>query len=138
VAFTWDDTRILAEVQRATGRGLTAGAIFLTARVKEAASVPAPRVRVLGKRGENAGSYYYRATVRATPGAPLRKLSGQTRASFTYEVSGNRARVGTNLTTRKGFSWVAYHEAHDHRTLGFAFDRWRAEVGAIIGQAMTQ
>src|SRR4051812_1245627 len=85
--------QIEAEVSRNIGRGLLAGAIFLTARVKEVLSVPAPRRRVLAR----SGAYYYRATTPATPGAPPRKLSGRLRASADYQLlpGGTEARVGS-------------------------------------------
>ncbi|VTS05309.1 hypothetical protein [Tuwongella immobilis] len=87
--------QIAEEVERAAGRGLTAAAIFLSGRIKEVVSVPAPRKRVKTKRGGIA----YRAATPATPGAPPRKLTGRLRASIGYEVAvdGKVARVGTNM-----------------------------------------
>lgn len=78
----WRTDKVLAEVERRLNRGLTAGANVLLNRIKEKLSVPAPRVLVTSKKGIP----YYRATTRATPGAPPRKLSGRLRASGSYEV----------------------------------------------------
>jgi len=93
----WHGEEVEAEVNRNLARGLKAAAIFLTGRVKESLSVPAPRVRVaLPGRPE-----FYAATAPNTPGAPARKLSGRLRQTITYEVkeglTESAARVGTNL-----------------------------------------
>ncbi len=126
--------QIADEAARAAGKGLQAAAIFLTSRIKELISIPAPRVRVLGKRGLAAGILYYRATTPATPGAPPRKLSGTLRQGVTVEMSadGLSATVGAN---------VPYARALEYR-MGHAFlapslERWRGEMAAIIGKAAT-
>ena len=54
-------------------RGLEAGANVLLNKIKQKISVPAPRKLVMSKRGD----VYYRATTKAAPGAPPRKLSEQ-------------------------------------------------------------
>ena len=86
---------IAYEVQKALGRGLKAAAIFFQGLVRETISVPAPRKRMKTATG----LVYYRATVRATPKAPPRKLSGHLRRSIEWEMSqdGKVARVGTNV-----------------------------------------
>ncbi len=124
--------QIADEAARAAGRGLQAAAIFLTSRIKELISVPAPRVRVLGKRGKAAGILYYRATTPATPHAPPRKLGGDLRRRVTVEMSadGLSAIVGAN---------VPYARALEYR-MGHAFlapslERWRGELASIIGKA---
>ena len=68
--------KIAAQVEVSAGRGLNAARIFLTARVKEALSVPAPRtpVREGPQEGQKKGAIkYYRAVTPATVGAPPRK-----------------------------------------------------------------
>lgn len=128
----WDDAKIREEVRRAAGRGLRAGAIFLTNRLKELLSESAPRKRVLGKRGKMAGLSYYRATTRALTGAPPRKLSGRFRASQTYEVSGDglTARIGNNAVQGRRLEDLA------HPYLSVLIERFGAELGQIIGGAM--
>lgn len=118
------------EVLKNLGRGLEAGAIFLKARVKETLSVPAPRKRVLGKRGKNAGVYYYRATTPATPGAPPRKLSGRLRSSITHEMSndGLTARVGTNV------EYAQHLEEGGHAYLITTLEANLDNLARIIGQ----
>ncbi len=126
--------QITDEAARAAGKGLRAAAIFLTARIKELISVPAPRVRVLGKRGKAAGILYYRATTPATPGAPPRKLSGRLRTSITYEMSadGQSASVGTSVPYA-----AALEFRMGHAFLAPSLERWRGELAAIIGKAAT-
>ena len=130
VSAHWKGKQLAAEIRRSLGAGLKAGAIFLSSRVKEILSVPAPRVRVLGKRGKSAGIYYYRATEPATPGAPPRKLSGRLRASQTWEIRGDDgeiiARVGTNAIQARRLE----HEGHPF--LGPASEQWREQLAGII------
>lgn len=74
--------QIERKVEQLAGRGLAAGASYLAQRLKEKISVPAPRRRVIAGPRSKArvpGTPYYVATVRATPGAPPRKLSGNLR-----------------------------------------------------------
>lgn len=83
--------QIASEVERLAGRGLLAAGTFLQSRIKEKLSVPAPRKRVY----RSDGSYYWRATTRATPGAPPRKVSGRLRASvMVRQPSANRVQIG--------------------------------------------
>ncbi len=123
--------QIADEAARAAGRGLQAAAIFLTSRIKELISVPAPRVRVLGKRGKAAGILYYRATTPATPGAPPRKLSGDLRQRVTVEMGtdGLSAIVGANVP------YARRHEFGGHAFLRPSLERWQGELAAIIGKA---
>lgn len=57
VHYYWNSQEIEEEVNRGVARGIKAAAIFLSARVKELLSVPAPRVRLEAKDG----TIYYRA-----------------------------------------------------------------------------
>lgn len=90
----WNGDKIAAEIDRIAARRLVAAAVYLTGKVKEVLSVPAPRQLVKSPRGN-----FYRATVDAKRGAPPRKLSGRLRASMTYQVldAGKRVRIGTNV-----------------------------------------
>jgi hypothetical protein len=75
--------QIAREVERTAGRGLLAAGSFLSSRIKEKISVPAPRRRVVAGPSSTVrppGTPYYVATTPATPGAPPRKLSGVLRS----------------------------------------------------------
>ena len=130
--------RIQAQVVRAAGKGLMAAAIFLAARVKETMSEPAPRKRTPGGG--------YRATTRATPGAPIRKLSGRARGSvFRRQISDTQVAVGTNAKSDKGFNYPKYHErpmrgqsgSGKHRFIAPTVRQYRAELARIIGRVTT-
>jgi hypothetical protein len=127
--------RIEAEVLRAAGKGLDAARWFLVARIKEALSEPAPRRKVPGGG--------YRATTRATRGAPPRKLSGRGRASVTSVMrSPVEAWVGANARSAKGYPYMRRHERRPGGPPGsgahpFAQPtavRYRREIAAIIGR----
>ena len=83
------------DLRRRAGKGLAAGAIYLSGQIKSVLSVPAPRRRVLSR----AGVVYYVATEKALPGAPPRKLSGALRRSITWAwiAKDLKVRVGTNI-----------------------------------------
>jgi hypothetical protein len=88
-----------AEIQRQVrqwlGSGLQAACIFLSARIKETLSVPAPR---LNTKDPYTGLPVTIAASRAIPGAPPRKLTGDLRRSHAWEMNddGTVGRVGTN------------------------------------------
>ena len=115
----WYGPEVMEQVRRNVGAGVRTAAIFLTARMKELVSVPAPRkyiggrivrerghLAIVGKRvrwvparNRRVGGKYV-ATVPATAYAPPRKLSGALRRSITWQAMDNwnlRARVGTNI-----------------------------------------
>ena len=119
--------KIAAEVKRRASQGLKAATIFLSSRVKEILSVPAPRRLVKPKHG----APYYRATTPATPGAPPRKLSGQLRRTIAWEMRQNETvgRVGTNTIYGRRL------EAQGHRYLTLAVDMYQNEIKAIMGRA---
>lgn len=119
--------KVAAEVKRRAGQGLKAATIFLSSRIKEILSVPAPRVLVKPKFG----APYYRATTPATPGAPPRKLSGQLRRSIAWEMRQNDTvgRVGTNMIYGRRL------EVQGHRYLTLAVDMYQNEIKAIMGRA---
>lgn len=137
--------KIKKEVERSAAKGLNAARIFLTSRVKETLSVPAPRraVKSLG------GAVYYVATVRATPGAPPRKLSGKLRSSVTSHMeTPYRAVIGANARGRptkkypKGFPYPKYHEVKQpefkasgrHKYIAPTAHRYKKELATIVGQ----
>jgi hypothetical protein len=100
--------KIREEVVRSAGKGLNAARIFLTSRIKEVVSVPAPRKRVTPPGG---GIPYYRATTPATVGAPPRKLSGRLRGSVTSEMKDElTAVVGCNARSDRGFNYPEFLE----------------------------
>lgn len=129
----WNGKQIADEIRRSLGLGMKAAAMFLASRVKELISVPAPRVRVLGKRGKSAGIYYYRATEKATPGAPPRKLSGRLRAAQTWEVKEDggeiMGRVGNNVVYGRRL------EFEGHSYLNPALNRWRDQLKSVMERA---
>lgn len=119
------------EARRLVGRGLVPAGYFLLARVKEAVSVPAPRVRVIsGPRSRTPGTPYYRATTPATPGAPPRKLSGWGRSNVNmdFDRADNVVRVGVSLP------YMGSHErSGSHPFLRPTLLRYRQQIAAIIG-----
>jgi len=94
--------KIKEEVKRAKGAGMRKASFFIRARIKEAISVPAPRRRSVN------GRYY--ATTPATPGAPIRKLSGNARRSVTTRYDKRSITVSVNAKSDTGFSYPRYHE----------------------------
>lgn len=127
MSFKWFGDNVQKEIKKKVNRGLRSAAIHLTNKVKEAISVPAPRKRVTSKKS---GAIYYRATVKATPGAPPRKLSGQLRRTITYEVNEteDKARVGTNL------KYAKRHEKGSHKFLEPTLQKNQTQIAALIAQ----
>jgi hypothetical protein len=121
---------IQAEVLRITGRGVQSAGYFLSARVKELISVPAPRrIVIAGPNSKTPGLRYYVATTKAKPGAPPRKLSGRGRANVAaeYDEMTNTSRVGVNL------KYMGAHERGTHAFLLPSLVQWGAEIGRIVG-----
>lgn len=119
-----------AEAKRLVNRGIEVAGRFLVNVLKEVLSVPAPR-KILTNR--KTGVRYYVATIRATPGAPPRKLSGRGRASIASEhdrVTGI-SRVGTNV------KYMARHERENHPWLEITFVAQRGNIESIIGNEIT-
>jgi phage gpG-like protein len=130
--------KIAAEAERLAGRGIRAAAIFLTSRVKEIVSVPAPRrIAIAGKRARwvPPGTRYYVATTPAIAGAPPRKLSGQLRRTITWEYREDikTARVGTNIVygRRLELGFPRGHKTHPY--LSVALERYKTQLALIIG-----
>jgi len=124
---TNNSAKIAEEIKRRAGQGLKAATIFLSSRIKEILSVPAPRKLVKPKYG----APYYRATTPATPGAPPRKLSGQLRRSIAWEMrqSDTVGRVGTNMVYARRL------EAQGHRFLTLAVEMYQNDIKTIMGRA---
>lgn len=122
-----NSAKVAAEVKRRASQGLKAATIFLSARVRELISVPAPRKLMKPKNG----APYYRATTAATPGAPPRKLFGQLRRSIAWEMQQNETvgRVGTNMVYGRAL------EEQGHRYLTLAVDMYQNEIKTIMGRA---
>jgi len=134
------------QVARSVGKGLNAGRIFLTSRIKETLSVPAPRIRIQTPSGET----YYKATTPATPGAPPRKLSGQLRTSVTSRMLGTfTAVIGANARARPtvrrplGFNYPSYHElpglgarSGEHPFIRPTVLKYLVELTVIVGKEL--
>ena len=136
--------RIKAQVDAGASKGLAAAASFLTARVKEAMSVPAPRKRVT----DRAGNMRYVATTPATAGAPIRKLSSRARTAQTWKMTtpktaalGNSARGEPTRKHPQGFNCPRYHElklpgmpgSGTHAFIRPTFEKHKDDVKRIIG-----
>ena len=128
--------RIQSQLERSIGKGLNAARIFLTARIKEEVSVPAPK-----KRSRDAlGNVKIRATTRAIPGAPPRKLTGRLRMSVTSRmVTPTIAVFGVKARSDKGFNYPAYHEKKGlgtnsgrHPFMMPTYRKWAKELRMII------
>lgn len=153
--------RIAVQLARGAGKGLNAARFFLTSRIKEALSVPAPRRQVVSRKAKGAkgkvkkaltllGYFYYVATTPASPMAPPRKLSGRLRSSVTsIMMTETTAAIGVNakgLPSKKyplGFLYPSYHEIKQpgkpksgkHPFLMVTFVKWRKAITLIIGHA---
>ncbi len=95
VEMLWNTKEVDDQLRKALAHGLKGAAIFLSSRIKEYLSVPAPRARWT----HGSTTSYIALLKNPGGGHPPRKLSGRLRSSITYEVSpdGTEARVGTNL-----------------------------------------
>ncbi len=126
--------RITAQVARGAGKGLDAARVFFAARVKETLSVPAPRKAIRGatsgkKKGPILG---YRATTRAMPGAPPRKLSGRLRTSITSRmVTPMKAVVSTNVKYARP---LELSRRHPHKFFATTAAKYQRELKTIIGR----
>lgn len=143
--------KIAQQVQRGAGKGLQTALTFLAARVRETVSVPAPRKAVRGIPGpgkKRGAILYYRATTRAVPGAPPRKLSGKLRQSIwskmltpTKGVIGANARGYPSHGNPRGANYPAILETTKNLRRRHAFImptvvKYRREVAAIMGREL--
>lgn len=131
--------KVLEQVKKASGKGVDAARLFLVARAKEKASVPAPRKKMPD------GSY--RATTKAIPGAPLRKLSGRFRNSITSKKTGTTSfLIGANARAKptrnypQGFNYPEYHEIGpgNHKTIVAAINENIENLQIIVGGEMVK
>jgi len=130
----WNPEELDRQVMAMARKGVVAGCIFLKGRIRETVSEPAPRKRVLGKRGKLAGVLYYRATAPAIRGAPPRKLSGRYRSTIDYQVASNglTGRIGSNAVQARRLE----QDGHPH--LQVTLDRARDELAQVMTRAMTR
>ena len=136
--------RIAKQVQSAAGKGVEAAAVFLAARLRECVSVPAPKKRVVSRSGD----IRYTATVKATPGAPPRMVSGALRRGITHAVKlppGNHQHqsgmkvvtVGVMARSKRGFNYPKHLETRtSHKFIAPTIHRYRAEIRKIVGAAV--
>jgi hypothetical protein len=131
---TWTAEQIEQEVLRITGRGLLAAGAYLSGRLKEVLSVPAPRkyvgFGVKGSIGVDLQGKTWRATTKATPGAPPRKVSGSFRSKVTVrQPAQHHVQVGVFADVRAWplETWMR------HPYLVTTFQRERGNLQRIIG-----
>ena len=143
--------KIAQRLKRGAGKGVEAAVRFLSARVKETLSVPAPRItiRAVPLPGKKLGAIVgYRAATRATKGAPPRKLSGRMRQGVTHKMYssilgavGVHARSEPSKRYPEGFNYPERHEMGDAKRLGEGlhpyllptFNKYRKELRIIVG-----
>lgn len=148
-------SKIDRDVRKAAGRGLDAARFFIEARVKEAARVKAPTRKVYPRNG---GQPYLVATTKATPGAPLRVVSGRFAGSITSQmVSTTEALVGASahaprafgraysimasmsgVVQQPGFGYPEYWEVTNpvHQTFTPTLITYSDQMGIIVGRAV--
>lgn len=125
--------QIERKVEQLANGGLKAGASYFADRLKDKISVPAPRRRVIAGPRSKArvpGTPYYVATVRATPGAPPRKLSGNLRNRVMF-------RQRDVLAWQVGVFNIAYGRRHEVGLHPYIWPALQEEMGnldRIIGQ----
>lgn len=118
------------QVTRLAGSGLVAAGAFLSERIKETLSVPAPRRRVTRRDGTKT----WAATTKATPGAPPRKVSGSFRAKvMVRQPKPELVQVGVfnDVRARPFETWM------NHPFLMRTVYANIPHLSRIMGQAMT-
>ncbi len=131
---------IRAQVKTGVGKGILAAASFLTSRVKEVVSVPAPKRPIrLPSVGKKKGAIIgYRAKTKATPGAPPRVVSGQLRRKLSYhQLSPMQAAVGTNAKSKSGHPYPRTLELSpqmNHPFIKPTFEKYKKELVKIIDE----
>lgn len=129
--------KIAKQVEKAAGEGLNAARVFITSRVKETLSTPAPRRRFKSSSGD----FSYVATTRATPGAPPRKLSGRLRSSIYSSMLTNKvAVIGANARSDGGYNYPKLLElAKGNRAHPFirpTVYKYMKEIREIMGRQL--
>ena len=126
--------RIKTQLNRNIGKGLNAARIFLTARIREEVSVPAPRKKYL----DRSGNISYRATTKATRGAPPRKVTGRLRSGISSVMIGTRrAVIGVKARSEKGFDYPKHLELTSHPFLVPTLRKYKRELKQIMGKEIT-
>ena len=143
--------RIAKQLKKGAGKGVEAAVRFLAARIKEAVSVPAPKVAIRGPviPGKKLGPILaYRTTTPAIKGAPPRMLSGKMRQGVTHQMLspilglvGVHARSEPTKKHPAGFNYPRHHEAGadgnlgdgDHPFIKPTADKYHKELKTIIG-----
>jgi hypothetical protein len=134
------------QVKRNAGKGLNKARLYAEGVVKFEASVKAPTRWVQPRNG---GPAYPVATTPATPGAPLRVVSGRYYKSITSEMESELvALVGSNarapersiqtvwgVVETQGFNYPKYWEVENpvHTTFAPALERHLEALGKIVG-----
>jgi hypothetical protein len=117
--------KIASQIRAGAGKGLNTFRTFLTARIKEELSVPAPRRRVISRKGVT----YYVATTPAIPNAPPRKLSGTLRMRvYSKMLSKTRALIAAPTVYSRR---LELDKKHPHKFFEPVFRRHR-HVGAVM------
>lgn len=143
--------KIATQLKKAAGKGLEAALRFLKARVKETLNVPAPRVALRGRAlpGQKKGSIIgYRATTRALPKAPPRKVTGRMQQSVdqkmltpTVGLIGLNARADPTKGYPQGFNYPRHLELGsmdrwgegEHQFIKPTVEKYRRELEIIVG-----
>jgi hypothetical protein len=122
--------RIADNIRRGAGKGIEAAGMFLASRVRDALNVSAPKRRLPG------GGYV--VTQRATPGAPMRKVTGVARRSVYSQLLASSTRkliavVGMNARSPKGFNYPRHWEYNGHPVLKPMSERYADALKTIVG-----
>lgn len=131
--------QIKKEVEGAAGAGLKAAVEFFKARLIETISVSALPKRARSKTGE----IYYRAGEPATPGAPIRKLSGDTvKKTTSAMVSELEGVIGVASRSPNNFRYPEYWEIVDpgkpgsgkHQFIAPTVAKYSGDMAKIVGE----
>lgn len=142
--------RIADQLKRGAGKGVEAAVRFLSARIKEAVSVPAPKkaIRGVALPGKKLGPIVgYRATTPAVKGAPPRVVSNKLRSGVTHKMLtpqiglvGVHARAEPSKKYPEGFNYPEHLETSgdglgdgEHPFVGPTVDKFRKELRTIVG-----
>lgn len=148
-------SKIARQVQKGAGKGLNKARQFGLARVQEAARVKAP-IRWVQPR--NGGQKYAVATTKATPGAPLRVVSGRFAGSLqSAMISDTEAVIGSNARAQRafgrayaiivstagvvqegGFNYPKFWEVTNpvHQTFTPTLEKYAGDLATIVGGAV--
>ena len=108
---------VLAYVRERLGKGVRSAGKFMVDRLRTVVGVQAPRVRTI------AGGW--RATTRATPGAPPRRVSGIGQKSINY-------RVTEKNVIFSAIWYMLYWENHGHPWMRKTIEKYSKEMMRIM------